>query len=32
MKNMCRLQFPNSEIVFTHLWNSIDINNSLKSN
>jgi hypothetical protein len=32
MKTMCNLRFPNGEIVSTHLWNSIDLNNSLKSN
>ena len=29
---MCRLQFPNGEIVYIHLWNGIDLNNSLKNN
>ena len=29
---MCRLQFPNGEIVLTHLWNRIDLNNGLKNN
>lgn len=32
MKNMCSLQFPNGETIFTHLWNIIDLNNSLKNN
>jgi len=32
MKIMCRLQFPNGEIVYIHLWNGIDLNNSLKNN
>ena len=32
MKNMCSLQFPNGEIVYTHLWNGVDLNNSLKNN
>ena len=29
---MCSLQFPNGEIVLTHLWNRIDLNNGLKNN
>ena len=29
---MCSLQFPNGEIVYTHLWNRLDLNNSLKNN
>ena len=29
---MCSLQFPNGEIVLTHLWNGIDLNNGLKNN
>ena len=29
---MCNLQFPNGEIVYTHLWNRIDLNNGLKNN
>ena len=29
---MCRLQFSNGEIIFTHLWNGVDLNNSLKNN
>jgi hypothetical protein len=32
MKTMCSLQFPNGEIVYVHLWNKIDLNNSLKNN
>lgn len=32
IKTMCRLQFPNGEITFTHLWNYTDLNNSLKNN
>ena len=28
---MCSLQFPNGEIVYTHLWNGIDLNNGLKN-
>ena len=32
MKIMCSLQFPNGEIVYVHLWNKIDLNNSLKNN
>ena len=32
MKNMCSLQFPNGEIVYVHLWNGVDLNNSLKNN
>ena len=32
MKIMCSLQFPNGEMVFTHLWNRLDLNNSLKNN
>jgi len=32
MKTMCSLQFLNNEIVYTHLWNGIDLNNSLKNN
>ena len=32
MKTMCKLQFSNGEIVLTHLWNRIDLNNSLKNN
>jgi len=29
--NMCRLIFPNGEISYCHIWNEIDLNNSLKS-
>ena len=29
---MCSLQFPNGEMVYTHLWNGIDLNNGLKNN
>ena len=29
---MCSLQFPNGEIVYTHLWNRMDLNNALKNN
>lgn len=32
MKTMCRLQFPNGEIVYTHLWNGIELNKCLKNN
>ena len=32
MNIVCRLQFPNGEIVFTHLWNKIELNKSLKNN
>ena len=32
MKTMCSLQFPNGEIVYVHVWNRIDLNNSLKNN
>ena len=32
MKTMCSLQFPNGEIVYTHLWNGVDLNNGLKNN
>lgn len=32
MKTMYSLQFPNGEIVYVHLWNRIDLNNSLKNN
>ena len=29
---MCSLQFPNGEIIYTHLWNRVDLNNTLKNN
>jgi hypothetical protein len=32
MKTMCKLQFPNGEIVFTHIWNYEELNKGLKSN
>lgn len=32
MKTMCKLYFPNGEVVQTHLWNGIDLNNALKNN
>lgn len=32
MNAMCKLYFSNGIIIYTHLWNQIDINNSLKNN
>lgn len=29
---MCRLQFPNGEIVYTHVWNGLELNKCLKNN
>lgn len=32
MKTMMNLHFSNGEIVATHLWNKIDLNNALRNN
>lgn len=32
MKTMCKLQFPNGEIISTHIWNNLVLNKCLKNN